>query len=164
MIEANAVPDGSFVFLQRLDFTIERNALKHIVEELKEDNLTLELVVRGIRTVKDFESERPSEDSSKLASSLQKVQNSAKPLFGAVHSGYQDKCHPKHQVLLSLNARIENVRHTGTNRMVTSNPKDSVLFELAFAAQKPDDDNSITWCAAVVQASGKVDSFDHTKM
>ncbi|KAF4467135.1 hypothetical protein FALBO_5994 [Fusarium albosuccineum] len=87
LIAANVPEDGHFRFRQRLSFTIERNTLRGLLEELTEDRLSLKTIIKGIRTQQEFAAREPSHEAKRLATIFSQVQTGAKALFAAMCHG-----------------------------------------------------------------------------
>jgi len=133
-----------FAFMQRLEFTIERGKLKQLVEALKEENLTLERITKGMRTIHEFDSQFPSGDSVKLARIFNRVQRYAKSLHTAIACGWMPGCHPNHEVMILLRDRIRRA------------PKslkfsDAVVFDMIFESEDQTTAHG-RWHAATVYA------------
>lgn len=140
MIDANPPIEGKFLFRQRLDFTLERGALKGLVNDLREDNLTLDTVIRGMKTVRELQSQPPTDDSKRLAKSLQVVQKGAQTLHSAIALGWTTGCHAAHRVMLNLKSNTGLHDHKSRSRSMR---KDSTVFQIFISADQDETNGSI---------------------
>jgi hypothetical protein len=133
VIEANPPTEGKFLFRQRLEFMLERRALKSLVSDLREDNLTLETVIRGIKIVRELQSQSPADESKRLAKSLQNVQTGALSLHSAITSGWATGCHAAHRIMLNLRSNTGVQDHKVKFRSVR---KDPIVFQIFVSADQ----------------------------
>lgn len=106
VLSANPAQNGKYAFLERTRFTIDRESLEVLVNNLKEENLTLKDVVEGVRTLAREEPMAASRSSQRLAAMYKRVQQHAQALYRAVSSVWIRSCHEKHKVLLHLNSHV----------------------------------------------------------
>jgi hypothetical protein len=101
-------PQGAsrFEFKRRLGFTIEKRGLENLITELKEDQLSLAVIIEKLETVREFTPRQPSGDAEEFATILSKVQQQAAPLYEAVRKGCNCDCKKKHKVFMRLDGRI----------------------------------------------------------
>ncbi|CAJ2507319.1 Uu.00g085050.m01.CDS01 [Anthostomella pinea] len=129
LITANPPINGKFDFKGGVSFTMRRDALKGLVEELKEDRLSLKVILKGTRTQHERAISNPSNDSRILAGALRKFQAYAKTLFGAMCRSCACACQGEHKVLLQLHNRVMQPNTTKTPRV---KPPDAAAFNLIF--------------------------------
>ena len=120
--------DGKFAFSERLAFTIERGSLKTLLEELREDRLSLKEIVKGLKTEQKYFAREPAHDAQKLAANLTEVQEKASALFSAMCSSCTCACHRKHNVLMRLDNRVPQRDRPRPIRRV----KEPTVFSLVF--------------------------------
>ncbi|KAI0505310.1 hypothetical protein F5B22DRAFT_528149 [Xylaria bambusicola] len=97
-----AVNDVKFLaFKKRVRFTIEKTVLKDLVEELREDRLSLQAIIKAIRTQTERTQREPSYEAKSLERSFEKVRENVTPLFNAICRGCTCKC-SKHYVRMKL--------------------------------------------------------------
>lgn len=103
---------GSFAFKERVTFTIEKSSLKELVEELREDRLSLKTIIKGMRTQQEYASREPSHYAGRLAKIYAQVQTNATPLFAAICKTCTCRWHSEHKVLMRLDNRVPLQRET----------------------------------------------------
>ena len=141
----NGSGQGKIAFRRRLHFTIERGSLKQLVEDLKDDNLSLETIVKGMKTMREFEPSSPSSSAMKLFKHFKAIQKAARALYSAVSTGWLSCNHQSHEVLIHLEDRVTKSH----NKPKTL--KDQVSFEVFLS---PDDKGSSSeriWQQAVIK-------------
>ncbi|KAI1759181.1 hypothetical protein GGR53DRAFT_168286 [Hypoxylon sp. FL1150] len=106
ILAANRPVKGSFAFKQRVTFTIEKGSLKELVEELREDRLSLKTIIKGMRTQQEYASREPSHDAGRLAKIYAQVQINATPLFAAMCKICTCRRHTEHKILMRLDNRV----------------------------------------------------------
>ncbi|KAL7791549.1 hypothetical protein V8C37DRAFT_416722 [Trichoderma ceciliae] len=106
ILENNPAGATSFLFSERLSFTIEKKRLKRLVEELSEDRLSLREMIDSVKTQQEYTARHPSDDAQKLAMRLSKVQQQASPLFEAMRKSCNCGCKNKHRVFMRLDSRV----------------------------------------------------------
>lgn len=90
-----------------MTFTIERTSLKELVEEMREERLSLKAVIKGMKTQQSYvSSEELSSDSRKLVKTFQQIRREAKSLYEAVRSVCDCECPDKHALMIYLDNRI----------------------------------------------------------
>jgi hypothetical protein len=109
-MEAN--PGAKFSLGQRLDFTIDRGSLKVLLNDLKEDNLTLDFIVTRLKAFREAGIRAPSNEAGKLAEYLQRVQGLVGSLHTTLQSSWKPGCHPSHEVMFRLDDRINDESDT----------------------------------------------------
>ncbi|KAH7324477.1 hypothetical protein B0I35DRAFT_424275 [Stachybotrys elegans] len=114
LLAANPRVDGRFEFKERLSFSIRRSKLEELVEGLREDQLSLGVIIKGMRTQRDFTVNQVSHDSRRLSTILGQVQTYARSLFKAICQSQPCKCHSAHKVMLQLHNRIPSSRREGS--------------------------------------------------
>lgn len=102
VLQVNPAQNGKHAFREKIRFTIHRESLELLVNNLTEENLTLKNVVEGVRTLVREEPVAASRSSHKLAAAYKRVQRHAQALYRAVSSVWIRSCHEKHKVLLHL--------------------------------------------------------------
>ncbi|KAI1773628.1 hypothetical protein F4818DRAFT_452687 [Hypoxylon cercidicola] len=127
ILGANPPEKGSFVFKERVTFTIEKASLKELVEELREDRLSLKTIINSMRTQQEYALRQPSHDARRLTKIYAQVQINATPLFAAMCKVCTCKCHDKHKVLMRLDNRVPVQREKP--RLVR---KTDTIFSLVF--------------------------------
>lgn len=80
--------------------------MNDLVEELKEDRLSLKVIIKGMRTQREYIESQPSQDAQKLASAFNQIQGYAKALFVAICRSCTCKFQDRHKILLQLHNRI----------------------------------------------------------
>lgn len=80
--------------------------MNDLVEELKEDRLSLKTIINGMRTQKEYVAGQPSQNAHRLAKALTQVQGYAKSLFMAMCRSCKCGLRDQHRVLLQLHNRI----------------------------------------------------------
>ncbi|KAL1854331.1 hypothetical protein Daus18300_011517 [Diaporthe australafricana] len=106
ILAANTPRNGAFSFRERLSFTIERGRLKGLLEELREDRLSLKTIIKGLKTQQEYFAKEPGHDAQKLAANFRKVQQTASSLFSAMCKCCSCPCMPGHGLLLRLDNRV----------------------------------------------------------
>ncbi|KAI0147706.1 hypothetical protein GGR57DRAFT_242858 [Xylariaceae sp. FL1272] len=91
-------------FKKRVKFTIEKTVLRDLVEELREDRLSLQAIIKAMRTQKERTNRRPSYEAGALARVFELVRQSMMPLFTAIRTGCTCKC-SNHRVLMRLDSQ-----------------------------------------------------------
>lgn len=149
---------GSFAFKERVAFTIEKASLKELVEELREDRLSLKTIIHSMRTQQKYALRQPSHAAGRLVKIYAQVQINATPLFAAMCKVCTCKHHDKHKVLMRLDNRMPLQREKP--KLVHRTKEDttfSLVFELedhlqeAFvkASQSADDAEAMAPCQGI---------------
>ncbi|KAI1373035.1 hypothetical protein F4677DRAFT_235567 [Hypoxylon crocopeplum] len=150
ILGANPPARGSFAFKERVTFTIEKGSLKGLVEELREDRLSLKTIVKGMKTQQEYTAKQPSHDAGRLAKIFAQVQSTATPLFAAVCKVCICKCPSKHKVLMRLDNRVPlHKERPKLGRKATEQTTFSLVFELEEFLQE-----------AIVKASQPADDVE----
>lgn len=121
---------GSLAFKKRVRFTIEKTVLRDLVEELREDRLSLQAIIKAMRTQTERTLRQPSYEASSLEKRVEKVRENVMPLFSAVCRGCTCKC-AKHRIRLRLDSRFR----PGCEPLVASKRKKAeavTIFDLMF--------------------------------
>jgi hypothetical protein len=84
--------------------------LKTLIDDLKEDNLTLETIIKGMRTMHEFEPSALTGEAAELAKSFQRIQGLAKSLYTAISKGWTSCSHPSHRVMIHLDDHLSSIR------------------------------------------------------
>ena len=95
--------------------------------------MTLETVIRGMKTIRELQSQSPGDDSKRLAKSLQAVQQGALSLHAAITSGWTIGCHAAHKVMLNLRSSTETQNHKLKSRWTRKNP---IMFQMFISAHQ----------------------------
>ncbi|KAJ2991536.1 hypothetical protein NUW58_g2478 [Xylaria curta] len=103
LLVANKV--GSLAFKKRVRFTIEKTVLRDLVEELREDRLSLQGIIKAMRTQSERTMRRPSYKANSLAKKFEQVRENVMPLFTAICRGCTCKC-SKHHIRMKLDSRF----------------------------------------------------------
>ena len=146
LLQVNSSNKGKIAFRRRLHFTIERGSLKQLVEDLKDDNLSLETIVKLMKTMHEFEPSSPSSSAMKLFKHFKAIQKAARALYSAVSTGWLSCNHQSHEVLIHLEDRV-----TRSHDKPKTLKKDQVSFEVFLS---PDDKASPierVWQQAVIK-------------
>lgn len=106
ILAANTLRNGRFSFRERLSFTIERGSLKSLLEELREDRLSLKTIIKGLKTQQECLAKEPGRDAQKLAANFSRVQQTASTLFSAMCKCCSCPCMTGHGLLLRLDNRV----------------------------------------------------------
>ncbi|KAK7728333.1 hypothetical protein SLS63_006781 [Diaporthe eres] len=128
VLAANTPCNGKFSFRERLSFTIEMGSLKGLLEELREDRLSLETIIKGLKTQQEYLAKEPSHDARKLAASFSKVQQTASTLFSAICQCCSCPCITGHGLLLRLDHRVPTQRVRAKVRKKADEPTTFSLF------------------------------------
>ncbi|KAI3317382.1 hypothetical protein HD806DRAFT_515334 [Xylariaceae sp. AK1471] len=151
LLAANPPVQGHFEFQKRISFTIERGALSALIDELKEDRLSLKVIIKGMRTEKEFTTKFPSHESQRLSRFLTQVSTYAKSLFLAMCETCACSRQNNHKVLLELHHRIpESKTMDRFSRQATNSMAFNILFGIednlqeVYVEAKPDDDGAET--------------------
>ncbi|KAI1116815.1 hypothetical protein F5Y14DRAFT_405323 [Nemania sp. NC0429] len=100
---------SSLTFKKRVRFTIEKTVLKDLVEELKEDRLSLQAIIKAMRTQTERTMRQPSYEASSLGKRVENIRESVMPLFNAICRGCTCKCAP-HHIRMRLDNRLQSRR------------------------------------------------------
>ncbi|KAJ0114903.1 hypothetical protein J7T55_004645 [Diaporthe amygdali] len=106
ILAANTSRNGTFSFRERLSFTIERGSLKGLLEELRENRLSLKTIIKGLKTQREYLAKEPSHDAQRLAANFREVQQTASALFPAMCKCCSCPCMTGHGLLLRLDNRV----------------------------------------------------------
>ncbi|KAI0105596.1 hypothetical protein F4776DRAFT_472572 [Hypoxylon sp. NC0597] len=129
ILAANQPRKGFFAFKERVRFTIEKGVLKELIEELREERLSLKTVIKGMRTQREYTARQASHDSERLANIFGQVQTSATPLFAAMCKVCTCNCPTRHNVLM----RLDNRMHLQKKRSIFKcKMKEQTTFNLVF--------------------------------
>ncbi|KAL8364656.1 hypothetical protein RB595_003777 [Gaeumannomyces hyphopodioides] len=140
ILAANTNPKtGAWAFMERFTFAIERSSLKELLEELKEDRLSLRIVIKNMKTQREHTIRDPSDEARRLASAFQHVQARAVSLFAAMSKGCRAcKCRDSHNVLMRLDNRMPSL-HNGRRSWKTGmRPKEDVIFHMVIPVMEKD--------------------------
>ncbi|KAJ8132384.1 hypothetical protein O1611_g1240 [Lasiodiplodia mahajangana] len=96
---------GSLTFKKRVRFTIEKTVLRELIEELKEERLSLQAIIKAMRTQRERNPRQLSYKAISLEKRLEKVRENVIPLFSAICRGCTCKC-PKHRIRMRLDSRF----------------------------------------------------------
>jgi hypothetical protein len=124
--------------------------LRKLIDDLKEDNLTLETIIKGMRTMHEFEPSPLTGEAFQLAKSFQRIQKLARSLYVAVTRGWTSCSHPSHKVMIHLDDRLASSRKTQKRLKKLTAP---VSFGLFICSA---DGDCEAWCEAAVQATEEV--------
>ncbi|KAK0635957.1 hypothetical protein B0T17DRAFT_503454 [Bombardia bombarda] len=80
--------------------------LKTLLEDLNEENLSLKVIISGLKAQQEHTAREPSHDAAKLATKLGQVQANAASLFSALCKGYTCQCRSKHRAMIRLDSRV----------------------------------------------------------
>jgi hypothetical protein len=96
-----------FAFRSHITFTVERNCLKELDEELREDRLSLKTIVAGLKSQQEYTTITPSGHSRRLTKFFAQVHSNATPLLNAICQSYKCKCkcENNHKALMRLDSR-----------------------------------------------------------
>ncbi|KAI8627474.1 hypothetical protein F5Y19DRAFT_166819 [Xylariaceae sp. FL1651] len=83
-------------FKKRVRFTIERTVPRDLVEELREDRLSLQAIIKAMRTQTERTQRYPSYEASSLEKTFERVRENVIPLFNAICKGCTCKCLEHH--------------------------------------------------------------------
>ena len=142
----NGSNKGKFALRRRLHFTIERGSLKQLVEDLKDDNLSLETIVKGMKTMHEFEPSSPSSSATKLHKHFKSIQRAARSLYSAVSTGWMSCSHESHEVLIHLEDRV-----TKSHKKPKTLKKDQVSFEVFLSPDDKASSSERIWQQAVIE-------------
>lgn len=134
MLAANTPSDGKFSFRERLSFTIERGSLKSLLEELREDRLSLKTIIKGLKTQQEYHAKEPGRDAQKLAANFSRVQRTASTLFSAMCNCCSCRCVTGHGLLLRLDNRVPTVH--GERAKVGKREDEPTTFSLFIGLEK----------------------------
>ncbi|KAI8635262.1 hypothetical protein F5Y19DRAFT_5551 [Xylariaceae sp. FL1651] len=130
LLAANPPTQGqNFEFKERVSFSIERGALSGLIEELREDRLSLKNIIKGMKTEREYTAKLPSRESQILAIILTEVSAYAKSLFKATCQACTCSCQHNHKVLLELQNRIPQAK---TTKPLDRLKKGPLAFNLIF--------------------------------
>ncbi|KAJ8126018.1 hypothetical protein O1611_g7620 [Lasiodiplodia mahajangana] len=104
LIDANPARDGKFEFRKRVHFAIRRRSLSDLVDQLRDDRLSLEVVVRGVKTRQEWIVKQASIDAIRLAQGFSETRRTVASLYLAIQQGYTCNC-PNHRIFLHLQNR-----------------------------------------------------------
>ncbi|KAI0966604.1 hypothetical protein F4678DRAFT_466439 [Xylaria arbuscula] len=91
----------SLAFKKRVRFTIERTVLGDLVEELREDRLSLQSIIQAIHTQAERTQRQLSYEATSLQRTFDKVRETVIPLFNAICKGCTCDC-SKHYIRMKL--------------------------------------------------------------
>ncbi|KAG8166645.1 hypothetical protein KVR01_002334 [Diaporthe batatas] len=128
LLAANTPCNERFSFRERLSFTIERGSLKSVLEELREDRLSLETILKGLKTQRQYLAKEPGQYAQKLATNFRKVQQTATTLFTAMCKCCSCLCEPRHSLLLRLDNRVPTQRARAKVGQKADDPMRFALF------------------------------------
>ncbi|KAL8422574.1 hypothetical protein RB596_003031 [Gaeumannomyces avenae] len=140
ILAANTSPrTGGWALRKRFTFTIKRLSLKELLEELKEDRLSLKQVIKGIKARRKHTLFDPSDEARRLASSFQQVQASAVSLFVAMNEAcHSYKCRDNHTIFMRLDSRTPPTEDSGRSRIASRRPGKEVIFHMAIPVMEQD--------------------------
>lgn len=106
LIKANPQVNGRFEFKKRLSFAIERSSLKALLEDLREDRLSLGLICSSLQNNHHSPARDTSREAVKIARRLAQVRSRAASLYSALSNGRSTcKCQAEHSVMNQLQSR-----------------------------------------------------------
>jgi len=109
ILQANRQQDRRFAFKERLSFTLERGRLKALLEELREDRLSLKVIIKRVTVQRRHASREPGHDAAAMARQLSGVREAAGSLFSALcRDDLACKCQTQHIPLVKLESRVLN--------------------------------------------------------
>ncbi|KAI0153070.1 hypothetical protein GGR57DRAFT_492502 [Xylariaceae sp. FL1272] len=130
LVEANRPTNGSkFEFRNRLKFSIDRGVLNELVDALGEEHLTLEAIVKGMKTQQAHTSKDPSPEATRISTFLTQVSTYARSLFTAACQTCTCSCKNNHTVFLGLQSRIPPPK---AKRFEKNVEQGSMGFEIVF--------------------------------
>ncbi|KAI0115596.1 hypothetical protein GGR51DRAFT_503510 [Nemania sp. FL0031] len=129
LLAANPPVKGHFEFPERISFSINRGTLSALVEELGEDRLNLKVIIKGIRTEREYFTKQPSSESKQLSRTLGQVSASAKALYIAMCQSCACTPQNKHKVFLGLHNRMPQAVSTKATGNLGAN---LLIFDLMF--------------------------------
>ncbi|KAJ3578105.1 hypothetical protein NPX13_g2467 [Xylaria arbuscula] len=91
----------SLAFKKRVRFTIQRTVLKDLVEESREDRLSLQSIIQAMHTQAERTQRQPSYEATSMQRTFDKVRETVIPLFNAICKGCTCNC-SKHYVRMKL--------------------------------------------------------------
>lgn len=103
-------------------------SLKGLLEELREDRLSLETIIKGLKTQQEYFAKEPSHDATKLAANFRKIQKTASTLFSAICECCSCPCMAGHGLLLRLDNRVPMQRVRVKVRKKADEPTTFSLF------------------------------------
>ncbi|KAK3389729.1 hypothetical protein B0H63DRAFT_556836 [Podospora didyma] len=107
ILRANPPNQGKFAFKERLSFTMERGALKVLLEELQEERLSLKVITKSMITQQEYATREPSQESLKMVQRFAKVRDIAVSLFSALCRGSSNcQCRTQHSAMAQLESRV----------------------------------------------------------
>ncbi|KAK0732320.1 hypothetical protein B0H67DRAFT_640605 [Lasiosphaeris hirsuta] len=130
LLDTNPPAAGCFAFKKRLKFSLERDSLKTLLEDLREDRLSLKEITNTLKSQKGFTARSSSHNVAKMVRQLAQVQSKAVSLFPALCGGCTCRCQAKHRVMTRLERRLEG-------RLKASLAKD-IAFRLVLPLNGPD--------------------------
>lgn len=110
ILGANPPKSESFSFKGRLTFTIERASLAELVEELREDRLSLKTLIKSLKTQQEYLAREPSSDARRLAATFTEIRQTASSLFLAMCESCTCRCQRKHKIMIRLENRMPTQR------------------------------------------------------
>ncbi|KAI1131387.1 hypothetical protein F5Y10DRAFT_286767 [Nemania abortiva] len=128
LIDANPAKDGRFEFRKRINFAISRRSLSDLVDQLRDDRLSLKMVVQGVKRQQEWIVKQASADAIQLAEYFSRTRRNAASLYMAIHQGYSCNC-PDHRIFLRLQNRLPLHRVKGPRSGETG------YFDLIFDAE-----------------------------
>ncbi|KAI1456685.1 hypothetical protein F4805DRAFT_216679 [Annulohypoxylon moriforme] len=129
ILDANELKAGAFAFKERVKFTIEKGSLTELIEELRQDRLSLRDIVECMETQSKYIAKQPMHDAMRLANIFAQVHTDAMPLFAAVCGVCTCECSGSHSVLMRLDSRAFS-REEGS--ILPGNIKERTTFNLVF--------------------------------
>ncbi|KAI0156710.1 hypothetical protein GGR52DRAFT_198044 [Hypoxylon sp. FL1284] len=129
ILAVNPPGTASFAFKKRVTFTIEKASLNELIEELREDRLSLKTIIDYTRAQREYASRQPSRDAGRLTKIYAQVQFNATSLFTAMCKICTRRHHSKHNVLMRLDSRVPV---QGEKPRFASRTKEDTTFSLVF--------------------------------
>ncbi|KAL7930308.1 hypothetical protein V8C35DRAFT_313521 [Trichoderma chlorosporum] len=128
ILEYNPMGTSSFAFRGRVTFTMEKDSLKLLVEELREDRLSLKEMIDNLKLRQGYTVKQPTDDARQLAIILSTVQQQAALLFEAMRKGRECGCENNHKIFMRLDNRVplKNSRRRSTREQIEF----SLIFDL----------------------------------
>jgi hypothetical protein len=107
------------------------------------------MVIRGMKTVRELQSQPPGDYSKKLAKSLQVVQRGAQSLHAAITSSWATGCHTAHRVMLNLRSDVNSENQRPKTRSLQRSP---ICFRIFISADGDETNSDMTkWHPMSVQ-------------
>lgn len=135
MLDANPPVAGRFAFKERLSFTLKKSSLKALLEDLKEDRLSLKLITKSLKAQQEFTARDPSHEAVKMARQLAQVRSVADSLFSGLCRGCTCQCQTKHSAMTRLENRLRTAPEQKRRRL-GNRPREPIAFSLLLPLSK----------------------------